>query len=166
MGSTYEGHRHPPMQCIAFTAPLRVAEAEAHRRALLSCWVGERREAYRDACRRVGITREGVWIQAAPPGPVAVVYVEADDVEAAMTLRATSSEPFDLWFREHVHRVHGLVFDTGARRSEAVLDFDVEGLPEITDPVVAGERSRVADPPPDPFDRPEHDRPDNRGAEP
>jgi hypothetical protein len=96
---------------------------------------------------------------------VAVVYLEADDVEAAMTLRASSPEPFDLWFREHVHRAHGLVVDAGAGRSETVLDFDVEGVFRPPDPV-GGERGRVAAPRTDPFDEPEDDRPDNRGAEP
>lgn len=114
------------MQSVAFTLPLMAGEAEAHRRALLSCWVGDRREAHGDACRRAGITREGVWIQTAPSGPVAVVYLEADDVDAALSLLASSAEPFDRWFRGQVHQAHGQALDAGAARSEAVLDFDID----------------------------------------
>jgi hypothetical protein len=114
------------MQSIAFTLPFLAGEAEAHRHALSSCWVGDRTEAHRDACRRAGITREGVWIQAATAGPVAVVYLEADDVAAALSLLASSAEPFDRWFRGQILRAHGLALDVGARRSEAALDFDID----------------------------------------
>ena len=50
-----------------------------------------------EECRRAGITREGVWIQAAPEGPVTIVYLEADDVDAAVA-RASEApgHAFDL----------------------------------------------------------------------
>jgi hypothetical protein len=114
------------MQSIAFTLPLMADEAEEHRGALRSCWVGERQEAHRDACRRAGITREGVWIQAAPGGPVTIVYLEADDVDAALRLLAGSAEPFDRWFRAQVRRAHGQPLDAGVTGTEAVLDFDID----------------------------------------
>jgi hypothetical protein len=114
------------MQSVAFTLPIMAGEAEAHRHALSSCWVGERREAHRDACRRAGITREGVWIQAVRSGPVAVVYLEADDVQVALSLLAGSAEPFDRWFRGQVRRAHGVTLDAAAGRSETVLDFDID----------------------------------------
>jgi hypothetical protein len=118
-------HTRRRMQSVAFCLPLVADEAEGHRRALLSCWVGERREAHRDACRRAGITREGVWIQAAADGPAAVVYLEADDVENAMRLLASSTEPFDRWFRGQVRRAHGQALDVGAAGAERALDFDI-----------------------------------------
>jgi hypothetical protein len=116
------------MQSVAFALPMLAGRAEAYRSALASCWVGARGEAHQDACRRAGITREGVWIQSAPSGAVAVVYLEADDVPAALALLATSTEPFDRWFRDHISRVHGLGLEDGFGLSEPVLDFDTDRI--------------------------------------
>ncbi len=117
-----------PVQSVAFTLPLRPGRTEADRIALLSCWVGERKEAYQDARRRAGILREVVWIQPTPSGDVAVVYLEADDIETAFTLLATSAEPFDRWFRDHVREMHGIALDEGLGASELVLDFDINRI--------------------------------------
>src|SRR5215468_1279037 len=43
-----------------------------------------------------GIIREAVWIQPAPGGDIAVVYLEADDLATAFTIVGTSAEPFDV----------------------------------------------------------------------
>jgi hypothetical protein len=73
---------------------------------------------------RAGIAREAVWIQSTPEGDVAVVLIEAADVQAAMGALATSEEPFDQWFREHIRDVHGI--DLAADEfppPEQVLEF-------------------------------------------
>lgn len=114
------------MPAIAFTAPLLPGRTEAERRALESCWVGERREAHQDARRRAGITKESVWLQSGPAGDLAVVYLEADDIEAALACLGGSQEPFDRWFREHVRTVHGIDLADGVPPSALLLDFDVE----------------------------------------
>jgi hypothetical protein len=116
------------MQSVAFAIPLLPGQTEASRIALASCWVGGRKEAFQDARRRAGITREAVWIQPAPGGDVAVVYLEADDLAAAFTMLGTSAEPFDRWFREHVRQVHGIAFEQGFTAPELVLDFDVNRI--------------------------------------
>jgi len=114
------------MPCVAFTVPLLPGQTDAHRVGLATCWLGGRREAYRDARRRAGITREAVWVQFTSDGHVAVVYLEADDLAAAFTMMATSAEPFDRWFRGHVHQVHGSAWDVGSTISELILDFDTD----------------------------------------
>jgi hypothetical protein len=116
------------MQSVAFAAPLPPGQTDANRIALASCWVGARKEAYRDARRRAGITREAVWIQPAPDGDVAVVYLEADDLATAFTTLGTSTEPFDRWFREQVRQVHGIALDDGFTAPELVLDFDTNRI--------------------------------------
>jgi hypothetical protein len=70
-----------------------------------------------------GITREAVWIQSTPDGDVAVVVPEAHDIEAAMGAMATSDEPFDKWFREHIRDVHGIDLAESAPPPEQVLDY-------------------------------------------
>ena len=99
------------MQSVAFAVPLLPGQAEAHLVALASCQAGARKEAYQDARRRAGIIREAVWIQPAPGGDVAVVYLEADDLAAAFTIVGTSAELFDRWFRDHVHQLHDIAMD-------------------------------------------------------
>ena len=111
------------MQAVAFAVALLPGEAGAVRVALASCWSGARKEAYQDARRRAGIVREAVWIQPAPGGDVAVVYLEADDLAAAFTLLRSSAEPFDRWFRDHAGQVHGIAMDDGFTAPELVLDY-------------------------------------------
>ena len=116
------------MQSVAFTCPLLVGQTGANRTALASCWVGARKEAHQDARRRAGIVREAVWIQPAPGGDLAVVYLEADDLATAFRILATSPEPFDRWFRDHVHQVHGIVLGRERPTPELVLDFDINRI--------------------------------------
>ena len=111
------------MQAVAFAVALLPGEAGAVRVALASCWSGARKEAYQDARRRAGIVREAVWIQPAPGGDVAVVYLEADDLAAAFTIVGTSAEPFDRWFCGHARQVHGIARDDGFTAPELVLDY-------------------------------------------
>jgi len=116
------------VQSVAFALPLLPGQAEAVRVALASCWAGARKEAYQDARRRSGIVREAVWIQPAPGGDVAVVYLEADDLTTAFTILGTSVEPFDRWFRDHIRQVHGIALEQGFTAPELVFDFDTSRI--------------------------------------
>ncbi len=111
------------MQTIGFIAPLVPGKTETDRSAMVSCWRGERQEAYERSRRDLGITREAIYIQSTPAGDFAVVYMEADDVEAALKGMATSTEPFDVWFRDHVREVHGMNVEDGFPPPEQVVDF-------------------------------------------
>jgi hypothetical protein len=111
------------MDTIGFVAPLLPGKTETDRAAMISCWRGERRVAYEASRKRLGIAREAVFIQSTPDGDVAVVYWEADDVEAALKGMASSDQPFDRWFRDHVREVHGLVVEDGFPPPEQVMDF-------------------------------------------
>ena len=115
------------MQSIGFIAPLLPGKTDTDRTAMVSCWKGERKEDYQDSRRRLGITRESIFIQATTTGDVAVVYLEADDVEAAFKGMATSDEPFDRWFRDHVREVHGLNVEDGFPPPEQVMDYRETG---------------------------------------
>ena len=116
------------MQSVAFAVSLLPGQAEAARVALASCWSGARKEAYQDARRRAGIIREAVWIQPAPGGDVAVVYLEADDLATALTILGTSAEPFDRWFRDHARQIHGIAWEEEFTAPELVLDFDTSRI--------------------------------------
>jgi hypothetical protein len=54
---------------------------------------------------------------------MAIIYMEADDLDAAFTALGKSDEPFDRWFRDHVQRVHGFSLADKFHAPEQVLDF-------------------------------------------
>jgi hypothetical protein len=110
-------------QTLCFAAPLLPGTSTTDRDEMLSCWQGERREEHVASRRRHGITRESVWIQATPDGDLAVVMIESPDLAAALFGLATSDEPFDVWFREHLRAVHGMDLSAGMALPESVLDF-------------------------------------------
>jgi len=111
------------VQRIAFAAPLLPGKTETDLEVMASFSSGERRPDYEASRRRAGVERESVWLQRTPEGDFAVVLIEADDVGAAMGTIATSQEPFDVWFREHIAEVHGMDLAAGFPPPEQVLDF-------------------------------------------
>jgi hypothetical protein len=111
------------MPTIAFAAPLLPGKTDADREALASCASGDRRADHEASRKRAGITREAVWIQSTPGGDVAVVVIESDDIQAAMGALATSEEPFDVWFRDHIRDVHGMDLAEESPPPEQILDF-------------------------------------------
>ena len=91
---------------------------------MLSCWNGERHAAYEDARRRVGVTRESVWIQPTPMGDVAVIYLEADDLEVAFKAMGSSCCPaVRLLAGTTLLDVHGITLEEGFPPPEQILDF-------------------------------------------
>ncbi|HVL94699.1 MAG TPA: hypothetical protein VM266_02460 [Solirubrobacteraceae bacterium] len=108
---------------VAFAVPLLPGKTATDRDAMRSCWQGERADAYAAARTRAGITRESIWIQSTPAGDMAVVHIEAEDVDAAMREMGSSEDPFDRWFREHVLDVHGIDVAQPLPPLELVCDF-------------------------------------------
>jgi len=111
------------MPTIGFVAPLLPGTSQADRDAMASCWTGDRKAAYEDSRRRAGITRESTWLQATPFGDVAVVVLEADDLESAFATLGGSDEPFDAWFRDHIRAIHGISLEDGFPPPELILDY-------------------------------------------
>jgi hypothetical protein len=114
-------------QTVCLAVPLLPGASAVDREEVLSCWRGERSEQHTASRRRHGITRESVWIQSTPAGDVAVVLLEARDIASALLGLATSQEPFDIWFRDHVSAVHGLDLAQGVALPEPVLDYRAGG---------------------------------------
>ena len=102
------------MPSVAFAAPLLPGKSEQDRNDIGSCTPGgERQAAYEASRARHGITREAVWIQPTPAGDLAVVYIEADDLQAAFAGLGSLQDPFDVWFRDQVRDVHGINLEDG-----------------------------------------------------
>jgi hypothetical protein len=111
------------MPTIAFAAPFLPGKTDEDREALRSCDSGDRQADHRASRERAGITREAVWIQSTPDGDVAVVMIEADDIGQAMGTLASSDDPFDVWFRDHIKNVHGMDLADAPPPPEQVLDY-------------------------------------------
>jgi hypothetical protein len=112
------------VSAVAFMAPI-VPGKENLDRSTLEEVQGPRRAEYEASRKRLGITREAVWHQETPNGTVAVVYLEADDVGAAMQGIGTSQEPFDVWFRERIQEIHGIDLAEPAPPPQQVADIQV-----------------------------------------
>ena len=110
-------------QTLCFAAPLLPGTTSVDRDEMLACWEGDRSEAHAASRRRHGITRESVWIQAGAAGDLAVVLIESPDLPSALLGLATSSDPFDVWFRGHLATVHGMDLAAGMVLPERVLDY-------------------------------------------
>lgn len=110
-------------QGVAFTVPLLPDMTEVDRAVMQSCWHGDRRADHDASRRRLGISRESVWVQPTSDGDVAVVLLEAEDLGAALGALGTSDLPFDKWFREHCLRVHGIDLAAGFPPPEQILDY-------------------------------------------
>ena len=93
------------------------------REAMRSCSQGERKPDNESSRERDGIRREAVWLQPTPAGDVAVVYLEADDLEAAFAGLGSSPAPFDRWFREMAREIHGIDLEQGFPPPEQLIDF-------------------------------------------
>ena len=68
----------------------------------------EEKDAFEAWHRTHGVSRHAVWHQRTPNGTVAIVLLEADDIDAALRGAATSDSPFDQQFRDSVKDVHGV----------------------------------------------------------
>jgi hypothetical protein len=111
------------MQAMAFAAPLLPGKTDADLEAMASVSSGARSADHAASRARAGIAREAAWLQRTPDGDVVVVLIEAEDIGAAMGALATSQEPFDVWFREHIKDTHGMDMSESFPPPEQVLDF-------------------------------------------
>jgi hypothetical protein len=101
------------MSSISFVIPVLPGKEQADRE-WMAAMEGARRDEYLSAWKNAGVTRHAVWQQQTAGGTVDVVYLEADDISAAMQSITTSDEPFQRWFREQVLDVHGVDLTSGA----------------------------------------------------
>jgi hypothetical protein len=96
------------MPTFAFVAPILPGKEALDAETMARLSSGDQRDEYAAARRAAGVTREAIWHQRTPDGTtLAIVLLEADDVEAAFGHMAGSDAPFDSDFRAMVQEVHG-----------------------------------------------------------
>jgi len=94
------------MPGIVLTLPIIAGKVEAWRRFCQEM-SGSRRKMYEASRRRLGITRERLALVETAFGSAAVATLEARDVGQALGQLITSALPFDRWYREQIHELHG-----------------------------------------------------------
>lgn len=86
---------------------------------------GPRRDEFRDMNRRYGITSHRAWLEIDAKGDAyAVVELEGEGAETFLQGLASSTEPFDAWFRERVTELHGIDFAELASGTSLELVID------------------------------------------
>jgi hypothetical protein len=91
---------------IVFAVPVLPGMEELDRRTLDEM-ADSRRDEYEAALREAGITRQAVWHQETPDGTIALVYIEADNSDAAQRFSASDAD-ISRWFVERMKEVHGI----------------------------------------------------------
>jgi hypothetical protein len=90
-----------------FVVPVKEGSVERNR-AFAAELNGPRKAEFEASRRALGITSEQVWMQETPMGTMSVVYLEADDIMAALGGLGMSQDPFLVWWRAQILDIHGV----------------------------------------------------------
>lgn len=93
------------MAMMAAAFPILPGKTDDWRR-----WISEvngpRRDEFMESRRSLGI-RERTFLQSTPMGDLVIVTLEGSDPVAAFQEFGRATDPFSVWFREHVQELHG-----------------------------------------------------------
>ncbi len=86
-------------------------QEEPWRRLLQELSDAPRKEEYVRSRQRLGISTESVWlVPRMSGGGMAVVYLEAEDLEQTLRELAASEAPFDSWYSRETRKLFGFEF--------------------------------------------------------
>lgn len=95
------------MSAIVLTFPILTGKVEAWRRFCQEL-AGARRKMYEDSRRRLGVTREQLALVDTVFGATSVTTLEAPNVAQVLAQIIASVAPFDVWYRQQLHELHGV----------------------------------------------------------
>ena len=95
------------MASYSFVVPILPGKTEAVKR-LSAETSGPRRSEMEEFQRRVGITKQEIWLQQTPNGDMAIVNLETNDVGRLFQELASSDKPFDRWYVQQLKEIHGI----------------------------------------------------------
>lgn len=95
------------MASVAFAAPILPGKLEAWNQFNDEI-NGARRKEFELQQKRIGITRQRVWLQHTPDGDMAIVVQEGEEPQRAMEALGASENEFDVWFKAQILDLHGL----------------------------------------------------------
>jgi hypothetical protein len=107
-----------------FVVPIK-PEAVERNREFAAELNGPRKTEFEASRTKLGITSEQVWMQETPLGIMSVVYLEAEDIGAALAGLSTSQDPFLQWWRGQILEIHGidLTKPPAGPPNEQIMDF-------------------------------------------
>jgi hypothetical protein len=95
------------MSGLVLTLPIVVGKVESWRRFCQEL-SGSQLQMYITSRRRLGITAERMALVENAFGAVAVTTLEAPDIVQVLNRIISSDLPFDRWYRERLHELHGV----------------------------------------------------------
>ena len=111
------------MECITWFAPILPGKLDEWKAG-----VEDRRaragRSMKPRGQRMGVVREVASLMQTPQGDFVCLFHEAEDLAKAYQTLATSEDPYDVWFREHLASVHGMTAEMLAGPLPATLFFD------------------------------------------
>ena len=110
------------MPAMILYAPLLPGKEEEWRRFLQEV-IEERLPEYERLRQRLGIRKESVWLARTNAGETAIAHLEAEAPEWVAPALTTSTDPFDVWFKERLLEFHGHALGVVPRRMAAKLIF-------------------------------------------
>ena len=95
------------MKTYAFCMPI-VEGTEQEMRSNVQQWLGDMKSEWLESRKDAGVYTERAWIQTTPNGSVLVLAHDVDDLDTVFETFAKSTKPFDVQFRQHIEKVHGV----------------------------------------------------------
>jgi hypothetical protein len=80
---------------------------EGKARAFVSA-VKDKHKDYEKSTKRRGVKKEAWFIQQLPGSSTIITFIEADDVEKALSDFAQSNDPFDVWLKDAAKSITGI----------------------------------------------------------
>ena len=114
------------MESITWCTPILPGKMDEWK-AMVAEVNGPRREELERSYKRAGVAREVASLMQTPQGDFVCLFHEAEDLAKAFRTLATSEDPFDVWFREHLASVHGLTAEMLQGPPPAEVFFDYRG---------------------------------------
>ena len=95
------------MQSLAIAFPLRAGKTEAWRACIREI-LGPRRSEYEAFSQKLGLGTQRWYLQHAPQGDQAIIYMEGDDLERKFQYLRTAQDPLTVWIRQRTQDLFGV----------------------------------------------------------
>lgn len=108
------------MASISMAIPVKPGKSD-ELRSFTEEVLGPRRAAFEASEKRIGITREGWYLQPSPMGDLMIIWVEADDPMTAVGGFIQSRDDFDTWCKARILDLTGVDFENPPEGAPEVL---------------------------------------------
>lgn len=101
-------------QLLALALPVLTGNEGAARDFVSS--VKDRMKEFHNSAKKRKVKREAWFIQQLPGSSTIIAFIEADDIQKAMSDFAHSTDPFDVWLKDSTKSITGI--DLGLPRKD------------------------------------------------